>query len=175
MNDQGEPGREKSFSIERLGPEDVPQNVALSRSVGWKDVESEWRVLHDAAEVRGVRHEGRVMVQGALGDYGNGASLAKMVVHEDWQRRRRWPGTKHLEHLQAPLSRHQQVQHEKIGCLRVDQRECLLAAGGFAYDVAVLAQSLVRESTKVRIVVHDQDVATAKGVPTRVRSQWRAG
>jgi GNAT superfamily N-acetyltransferase len=87
MNDQGEPGRETSFSIERLGPGDVPLNVALSRSVGWQDVESEWRVLHDAAEVRGARRDGRVMVQGALGDYGNSATLAKMVVHQDWQRR----------------------------------------------------------------------------------------
>ncbi|HEX2873018.1 MAG TPA: hypothetical protein VHP33_17270 [Polyangiaceae bacterium] len=76
-----------SFSIERLGVSDAPLNVALSRSVGWKDVESEWRVLHEGAEVRGVRHEGRLMVQGALADYGNSASLAKMIVHEEWQRR----------------------------------------------------------------------------------------
>lgn len=87
MNDQGEPGRETSFSIERLGVADAPLNVALSRSVGWKDMESEWRVLHDAADVRGVRHDGRVMVQGALGDYGNSATLAKMVVSAEWQRR----------------------------------------------------------------------------------------
>ncbi len=76
-----------SFSIERLGVGDAPLNVALSRSVGWKDVESEWRVLHEGAEVRGVRHEGRLMVQGALGDYGNSATLAKMIVHQEWQRR----------------------------------------------------------------------------------------
>ncbi len=73
--------------IERLVPADVPANVALSHSVGWKDVESEWRVLHQAAEVRGVRHAGRVVVQGALGDYGSGASLAKMIVAAEWQRR----------------------------------------------------------------------------------------
>src|SRR4029434_4308087 len=88
---------------------------------------------------------------------------------------RRRPGTKHLEHLQTALLRHEQVQHEKIGCLRVDQREGLLAGGSFAYDVAVLAHGLVHEGTEVRVVVHDQDVATAQGVPTRARSQRRAG
>jgi hypothetical protein len=50
-------------------------------------VESEWRVLHDAGEVRGVRHDGRVVAQGVLGDYGNATSLAKMVVAPAWQRR----------------------------------------------------------------------------------------
>jgi GNAT superfamily N-acetyltransferase len=87
MTAQGDQRRDSGSAIERLGPNDVAQNVALSRSVGWKDVESEWRVLHDAAEVRGVRQDGRVMVQGALGDYGNSATLAKMIVHEEWQRR----------------------------------------------------------------------------------------
>jgi GNAT superfamily N-acetyltransferase len=75
------------FDIEHLTPADVPANVALSRSVGWKDVESEWRVLHDAGDVRGVRHEGRVVAQGVLGDYDNATTLAKMVVAGDWQRR----------------------------------------------------------------------------------------
>lgn len=68
------------LAIQRLSPADAPHNVALARSVGWKDVESEWRVLHAAAQVRGVREEGRLVAQGALGDYGNAATLAKMVV-----------------------------------------------------------------------------------------------
>ena len=76
-----------ALEIEPLAPTDVSQNVALSRSVGWKDVESEWRVVHEAAEVRGVRQQGRVVVQGALGDYRNSATLAKMVVAADLQRR----------------------------------------------------------------------------------------
>ncbi len=75
------------FDIERLAPTDVPANVALSQSVGWKDMESEWRVLHRAGEVRGVRHAGRVVVQGVLGDYGTAATLAKMIVATEWQRR----------------------------------------------------------------------------------------
>jgi GNAT superfamily N-acetyltransferase len=76
-----------TFDIERLAPADVPANVELSRSVGWKDMESEWRVLHEAGEVRGVRHAGRLAAQGVLGDYGNATTLAKMVVASEWQRR----------------------------------------------------------------------------------------
>ncbi len=79
--------REPTFDIERLALTDVPANVALSQSVGWKDVESEWRVLHEAAEVRGARHEGRLVVQGALGNFGTAATLAKMIVATEWQRR----------------------------------------------------------------------------------------
>ena len=75
------------FDIERLVPGDAPANVELARSVGWKDVESEWRALHEGGEVRGVRHQGRVVAQGVLGDYGNAATLAKMVVATEWQRR----------------------------------------------------------------------------------------
>jgi GNAT superfamily N-acetyltransferase len=75
------------FAIERLAPADVPDNVELSRSVGWKDMESEWRVLHDAGDVRGIRVDGRVVAQGVLGDYGNATTLAKMVVASEWQRR----------------------------------------------------------------------------------------
>lgn len=69
-----------------MAESELPQNVALSRSVGWKDVESEWRVLHRAGRVRGVRVAGRVVAQGVLGDYGNCASLAKMVVATEQQR-----------------------------------------------------------------------------------------
>jgi len=75
-----------TLEIERLQPTDAAQNVALSRSVGWKDVESEWRVLHAAAEVRGIRRGERVLAQGALGDYGSAATLAKMVVATELQR-----------------------------------------------------------------------------------------
>ena len=76
-----------TFQVERLDATDPSQNVTLSRRVGWQDVESEWRVLHAAAEVWGVRHEGRLVAQGALGDYGSAASLAKMVVAPELQRR----------------------------------------------------------------------------------------
>jgi GNAT superfamily N-acetyltransferase len=75
------------LAIERLSVTDAPANVALSRSVGWKDEESEWRVLHDAADVRGVRPSGALVAQCALGDYGTCATLAKMVVAPEWQGR----------------------------------------------------------------------------------------
>jgi GNAT superfamily N-acetyltransferase len=78
---------EPTLRLERLEPADAPANVELSNSVGWKDVESEWRVLHQAADVRGARRDGRLLAQGALGDYGTAATLAKMVVASDWQRR----------------------------------------------------------------------------------------
>lgn len=81
--------RVSSAVFERLLASDVPQNVALSRSVGWKDVESEWRVLHEAADVRGARRGDGLLVQGALGDYGTCITLAKMVVAPD-QHRRGW-------------------------------------------------------------------------------------
>lgn len=76
------------LEIESLSPGDVADNAALSRSVGWKDVESEWRVLHAAGDVRGVRRDGRVVAQGVLGDYGTCASLAKMVVAKELQGQR---------------------------------------------------------------------------------------
>jgi GNAT superfamily N-acetyltransferase len=75
------------FAIERLDLRDVPANVALSQRVGWKDVESEWRVLHEAGEARGVRKEGQIVAQGVLGSYGSAATLAKMVVAPELQGR----------------------------------------------------------------------------------------
>jgi len=79
--------RNPVFEVEPLTLDDVPANVELSRSVGWKDAASEWRVLHEAGDVRGVRQAGRVVAQGVLGDYGNATTIAKMVVASEWQRR----------------------------------------------------------------------------------------
>src|SRR5688500_17635957 len=73
--------------IERLGAPDIPRNVALSRSVGWPDVEGDWRVLHEAALVLGIRAESGLLARGALGDYGAAASIAKMEVAPQAQRR----------------------------------------------------------------------------------------
>jgi GNAT superfamily N-acetyltransferase len=77
----------ESFAIAALSAGDLEHNLALSHSVGWKDVAAEWRVLHEAATVLGVWHEGRLVAQGALGDYGALAWLAKLVVAPDFQRR----------------------------------------------------------------------------------------
>jgi GNAT superfamily N-acetyltransferase len=74
-----------SLELEELHERDAPQNVALSRSVGWQDSEGEWRALHRAGLVRGARRGDRVVVQGVLGDYGNCLALAKMVVAAELQ------------------------------------------------------------------------------------------
>jgi GNAT superfamily N-acetyltransferase len=74
------------LTIERLSPADVADNVALSAKVGWKDAASDWRVLHEAALVLGVRREGQLVAQGCLGGYGAIATLAKMVVAPELQR-----------------------------------------------------------------------------------------
>jgi GNAT superfamily N-acetyltransferase len=72
--------------IEPLAPSDAPRNVALSRSVGWQDVEAEWRVLYEAAHVIGVRDErGGLLAQCAIGVYGAQASIAKMVISPEAQ------------------------------------------------------------------------------------------
>lgn len=112
-------------AFERLSHGDVPQNVALSRSVGWKDVESEWRVLHDAADVRGARREGGLLVQGALADYGTCMALAKMVVAPD-QHRRGW-GARLLDEFMT-------VADERglpVGLVATDQGRPLYASRKF--------------------------------------------
>jgi len=88
-----------AHTFERLSQRDVPRNVALSRRVGWNDVESEWRVLHEAAEVRGARGDDGLFVQGALGDYGTCMTLAKMAVAPE-QHRRGW-GSRLLDDFMA--------------------------------------------------------------------------
>ena len=114
-----------SFEIERLLPSDAPKNVALSRSVGWKDVESEWRVLHAAAEVRGVRQEERLVVQGALADYGSCASLAKMIVSPELQRR--GLGARLLDDFLAQSD----AKSIPIGLCATDQGRPLYSSRGF--------------------------------------------
>jgi len=71
--------------VERLSYHEIPSNLTLSRSVGWQDVAAEWRVLHEAACVLGVRLGDRVIAQGAVGVYASAASIAKMVVAPEFQ------------------------------------------------------------------------------------------
>jgi hypothetical protein len=112
-------------TIERLNAQDVPQNVALSRSVGWKDAEAEWRVLHAAAEVRGVRGAGRLVAQGALGDYGSAATLAKMVVAEELRGRRL--GARLLDGFLADAD----ARGTPVGLCATDHGRPLYASRGF--------------------------------------------
>jgi GNAT superfamily N-acetyltransferase len=115
----------RDFEIERLNPHDIPQNVALSRRVGWKDVESEWRVLHAAADVRGVRHQGQLAVQGVLGDYGTASTLAKMIVSSELQRQ--GLGGRLLDEFLASAD----ARGVPVGLCATDQGRPLYASRGF--------------------------------------------
>jgi GNAT superfamily N-acetyltransferase len=74
------------LEIEVLSVKDIAHNVTLSNSVGWPDSESEWRVIHEAALVLGVKLDGKLVGQGALGSFEGSASIAKMVVAPSAQR-----------------------------------------------------------------------------------------
>jgi len=72
--------------VESLSRANISENVALSNSVGWPDTDAEWQVIHDAALVLGVRHQGELLGQGALGLFEGTGSIAKMVVAPSAQR-----------------------------------------------------------------------------------------
>jgi len=74
------------LSVTRLTIDDIEDNVALAREVGWPDTESDWTVLHRGAIVVGVRAEGGLVGQGALGLYGQAGTIAKMIVAPRFQR-----------------------------------------------------------------------------------------
>jgi GNAT superfamily N-acetyltransferase len=112
--------------IELLSAADVPANVALSRSVQWPDTEADWRALHAGARVLGVRGEGRLLAQGALGDYGSAATLAKMVVAPDQQRRGLGA------HLLDGLLAHADERGIPVGLCATDQGRPLYETRGFA-------------------------------------------
>lgn len=76
----------EGLEVQRLSGLDLHDNVALARAVGWHDVEDDWRVIHEAAYVVGVRREGRLVAQGALGLYGSAGTIAKMIVAPDFRR-----------------------------------------------------------------------------------------
>jgi GNAT superfamily N-acetyltransferase len=114
------------YAIVDLLPSDAALNVALSRSVGWKDVESEWRVLHAAGRVRGVRSGAELLAQGVLGDYGTCATLAKMVVHPSAQRR--GLGARLLDGFLAEAD----ARGTPVGLCATDLGRPLYATRGFA-------------------------------------------
>jgi len=149
-----------SLHIERLEPADAPGNAALSRSVGWKDVESEWRVLHAAAEVRGIRQGGRILAQGALGDYGTAATLAKMVVATELQRQG-W-GARLLDGFL------QQADTRKlpVGLVATDLGRPLYASRGFEHsgDVVILYGEPTRGIADAGSVVQLRDAEPAVSI-----------
>jgi hypothetical protein len=65
--------------IETLSAAEISSNVQLSNSVGWPDTEAEWRVIHEAALVLGVRRAGQLVGQGALGLYEGAGSIASLL------------------------------------------------------------------------------------------------
>jgi GNAT superfamily N-acetyltransferase len=72
--------------VHRLGTGDIRENVGLAHAVGWHDSEGDWRVLHAAALVLGVRASVELIGQGALGAYGESGTIAKMIVSPTCQR-----------------------------------------------------------------------------------------
>lgn len=149
--------------IEPLSAADVPANVALSRGVGWKDVDSEWRVLHAAARVLGVREQGRLVAQGALGDYGSAASLAKMVVAPEFQGR--GLGRRLLDALIAePVAR-----GVPIGLCATDLGRPLYEKAGFSVsgELMILLGVPSLGTTRSGAVVPLSDAATAIGLERR--------
>ncbi len=100
--------------------------MALSQSVGWKDALGDWHTLHAAARVLGVRAQGKLVAQGALGDYGSAATLAKMVVVPELQGQ--GLGRRLLEELVAPA----RARAIPVGLCATDQGRPLYERAGFA-------------------------------------------
>jgi GNAT superfamily N-acetyltransferase len=111
--------------IELLTVADVPHDVALSRSVHWPDTEADWRALHAGARVLGIRSNGKLVAHGALGDYGVAATLAKMVVAPEQQRR--GLGAKLLDALLT----HADERGTPVGLCATDQGRPLYEKRGF--------------------------------------------
>ncbi|MEI9941287.1 MAG: GNAT family N-acetyltransferase [Pseudomonadota bacterium] len=122
--------------LEALSAEDIPKNVALSNSVGWPDTESEWRVVYQAALVLGVKREGELIGQGALGLFEGSASIAKMVVASSAQRQ--GIGGKILDALLNEADRRSLFQ---VGLVATPLGRALYESRGFSPggDVAILA------------------------------------
>jgi GNAT superfamily N-acetyltransferase len=111
--------------MELLTVADLPHNVALSRSVHWPDTEADWRALHAGARVLGIRSQGKLVAHGALGDYGVAATLAKMVVAPEQQRR--GLGAELLDALLA----HADERGLPVGLCATDQGRPLYETRGF--------------------------------------------
>jgi len=121
--------------VEVLSVQDMPRNVALSNSVGWPDTESEWRVIYQAALVLGVKRDGELIGQGALGSFEDSASIAKMVVAPSAQRQ--GIGAKILDAL---LSEAERRSLSRVGLVATPFGRPLYESRGFipAGDVAIL-------------------------------------
>ena len=151
------------LSIELLGADDAPANVALSRSVGWKDALADWHTLHAAARVLGVRAPGRLIAQGALGDYGSAATLAKMVVAPEFQGQ--GLGRRLLEELLAPA----RGRGVPIGLCATEQGRQLYEKAGFlpSGELVILFGTPAAGTGEPASVVPLLDAATAISLEQR--------
>ena len=66
--------------IEPLSAKDIPENLILAQSAGWKDTEGDWQVLYECALVLGIRGDKGLIAQGALGLFESVGGIAKLVV-----------------------------------------------------------------------------------------------
>ena len=163
------------FVIEVLSPEHVPENVALSNSVGWPDTVSEWRVIHQAAVVLGVRREGELIAQGALGLFEGTGSIAKMVVAPSAQRQ--GLGAKVLDAL---LSEAERRSLSRVGLVATPAGRRLYESRGFTPegDVSILAGSAsLQAEENGSAAVHDLDqlLAIERRFTGQARSAVLAG
>jgi len=123
------------FAVEALSVQDLPQNVALSKSVGWPDTEAEWAVIYQAALVLGIRREGALIAQGALGLFESAGSIAKMVVAPSAQKQ--GLGARVLDELLAEVERR---SLRRVGLVATPAGRRLYESRGFTPvgDVAIL-------------------------------------
>lgn len=132
------------ISVERLFPDEIPANLALATEVGWPDDEADWRVVHEASVVLGVRDAGRLIGQGALGAYESGAgTIAKMIVLPGEQRR--GIGAAILDALLAEAERR---SLSRLGLVATPSGQPLYESRGFVAtgEVAVLIGTPTVES-----------------------------
>jgi GNAT superfamily N-acetyltransferase len=151
-------------AIERLTPETLLDNVALSRSVGWQDTESDWRVLHEAAMVFGVRRAGRLVAQVALGAYGAAGTVAKMVVAPEAQGQR--IGARLMDALLAEAERRAMPV---LGLVATDQGRPLYERRGFV----AAGETVVLVGTPAPPAVTGDAVPLADAATAaRVEARW---
>jgi GNAT superfamily N-acetyltransferase len=71
--------------VETLTAKDIPSNLALSESAGWKDTEGDWQVVHECGMVLGFRGVDGLIGQGVLGLFETAGTIAKLVIAKDLQ------------------------------------------------------------------------------------------
>ena len=161
--------------VETLSVADLPRNVALSNSVGWPDTESEWRVIHQAALVLGVKRDGVLIGQGALGLFDGCGSIAKMVVAPNIQRQGLGGAI-----LDALLAEAERRELSRVGLVATPLGRPLYDSRGFTPvgDVAIVigTPTLADEALDPAPVAQlEQLLALEKRFTGRVRTAVLAG